>query len=648
VSAAASARPRPAVDLRFRVAGDRSESPDGLSEGMFHTEFLDGEGGGEPSSLLVVMADSVEGHAGGKVATNLAVTTLNRYVARRFGVSPVPELLQAGVEDANLVLGRAIEEVPKLEGMACTLVGAALSGDRLHWASVGDAHLYLIRGGEARKLNVDHTYGGFLARVRAEGIEVEPEPGVAPDSLVSAVTGQPIGEIDCPDEGLALERGDRIVLASRQLGALDAARIVQAARGAAEAAQGVAALLDAARSAANGAAGMTVVVVDVVGHQAQAVPAAAQAARAAARAGTAQAAPARGSPVLDVLTGVAALFLFAGTAAGTWYGVGWLEAWRSAPPPAALTPQLASAPPPPDAGGGAESQPAPSLAAPPPPPSLPAASGEGGGALSFGAPPAPLPGAGSAQQPGPSPAPEAEGFRDPLAGGGEGPRMVPLPAGRFEMGSGAASVRAEERPRHTVEIRPFAIGSYEVTVAEYRRFAEATGRDLPQRRVEEPERTPVTGITWDDAYNYTRWLSRETGKRYRLPSEAEWEYAAGAGARTPFWWGNQAGENRAHCFDCNTGLDPRRPTEIGRFPANPFGLHDTAGNVAEWVHDCWHPNYQDAPGDGSVWEGGDCSQRVVRGGSFSQPSSAMRIQARAAVPATRADDALGFRVARDL
>lgn len=248
----------------FKVAGNRSEGTPGLSEGMFRITYLDDEAGGEHSSLLVVMADSVEGHSGGRIATNLAVSTFNRYFVPRFGVSPTSQLLRAGVDDANMVLGRAIDEVPKLEGMACTLIGAAFTANRLYWASVGDAHLYLIRGGELRKLNADHTYGGYLSRVRAQGVEVEPEPGLTPDMLMSAATGEAIGEIDCPEEGLALQQGDRVVLASRRLAALGETTLLQASRGARDVAQGVAALLRAAAGpGGDGGGGTTVIVVDV-------------------------------------------------------------------------------------------------------------------------------------------------------------------------------------------------------------------------------------------------------------------------------------------------------------------------------------------------------------------------------------------------
>ena len=141
-------------------------------------------------------------------------------------------------------------------------------------------------------------------------------------------------------------------------------------------------------------------------------------------------------------------------------------------------------------------------------------------------------------------------------------------------------------------------------------------------------------------------LSKQTGKKYRLPSEAEWEYAAGAGATTNYWWGVKVGENNAHCFDCKTGLNPRQPTNVGRFKPNPFGLYDTAGNVMEWAHDCYHPDYNGAPDDGSVWEGGDCSFRVARGGAYSSTSGSIRTPKRAKWRSTKGNDTVGIRVVR--
>ena len=239
-------------------------------------------------------------------------------------------------------------------------------------------------------------------------------------------------------------------------------------------------------------------------------------------------------------------------------------------------------------------------------------------------------------------------FRDPLSGGGRGPRMVELAADSFEMGSGSTSPRFEERPRHTVHLRRFAIGAYEVTFEDYDRFARATGRALPDDQGWGRGRRPVVNVNWEDAVAYTRWLSQQTGRSYRLPTEAEWEYAARAGSQTRFWWGGEADGLRANCFDCGSEWDGARTAPVGSFRANALGLHDTAGNVMEWVQDCYVDSYRAAPDDGSAMLAGPCSTRVVRGGGYSSPSEQLRSASRAdRDPASRLDN-LGFRVARDL
>jgi len=227
--------------------------------------------------------------------------------------------------------------------------------------------------------------------------------------------------------------------------------------------------------------------------------------------------------------------------------------------------------------------------------------------------------------------------------------MVTIPAGSFRMGSGDLSVETDERPQHMVKVSAFAMSKFEVSLKQYEVFAKATGRRMPDNRYLDKGTHPVFSVSWDDAYSYTRWLSQETGQRYRLPSESEWEYAASGGSDgTPFWWGFDQEPNRAHCFGCKTGLNPREPTAIGRFDANQFGLHDTAGNVFEWVHDCYHENYDGAPATGEVWEGGDCSYRVVRGGAYTKPYKSIRIQKRAKFKSQKGYDDIGIRVVRDL
>jgi len=157
----------------------------------------------------------------------------------------------------------------------------------------------------------------------------------------------------------------------------------------------------------------------------------------------------------------------------------------------------------------------------------------------------------------------------------------------------------------------------------------------------------VVNVSWHDAVAYTEWLSKQTGHRYRLPSEAEWEFAARSGSVKRYWWGNEVGESNGNCFDCGGQWSGRQTAPVGSFPASDFGLHDMAGNAREWVQDCYLPNYNDARQDGTAVVTPGCAERVVRGGSYSSPSKKLRSAARDHnEPGLRQDD-LGFRVVRE-
>lgn len=237
-------------------------------------------------------------------------------------------------------------------------------------------------------------------------------------------------------------------------------------------------------------------------------------------------------------------------------------------------------------------------------------------------------------------------FSDRLKDGSSGPEIVMIPAGSFDMGSSGSSGNAEERPRRSVTVKKFAISKYEITFTQYERFAAATGRKIPDNLYMEKNTHPVIFVNWDDAFYYAKWLSEQTGQTYSIPSESQWEYAAGAGNRASFWWGYEEEPNRAHCFGCGTGLDPRKPTKVGSFPPNKFGVFDTAGNVSEWVRDCWHDNYSNAPTSDEVWEGGDCITRVVRGGSYSSPPQSIRHAKRDRFKSDALYDNIGIRLVR--
>jgi len=177
-------------------------------------------------------------------------------------------------------------------------------------------------------------------------------------------------------------------------------------------------------------------------------------------------------------------------------------------------------------------------------------------------------------------------FRDRLKDGSQGPEMVWIPAGTFQMGDIQGTGHEDEQPVHSVSVNKFAMGRYEVTFAEYDQFVQATGINKPSDQGWGRDNRPVINVSWDDATAYTEWLSLQTGQTYRLPTEAEWEYAARAGSNTKYWWGNEIATNRAACDGCGAkwGWDAKQMTApIGSFAPNQFGLYDTVGNVWEWT-----------------------------------------------------------------
>ncbi|PQJ96187.1 SUMF1/EgtB/PvdO family nonheme iron enzyme [Chromatium okenii] len=245
----------------------------------------------------------------------------------------------------------------------------------------------------------------------------------------------------------------------------------------------------------------------------------------------------------------------------------------------------------------------------------------------------------------PAPQQPPRTLRDRLAGGGFAPTLAMLAGGVLEMGTNRLTGE-DFNPAHQVEIAPFLIGVHEVTYQDYDRFAQATGQPLPDDFGWGRGARPVVGVSWQEANAYTAWLSDKTGHSYRLPSEAEWEFAARGGATSSFWWGFAAEPGRALCFDCGTSWDNRSTAPVGSFAPNPFGLYDTAGNAMEWVADCYHPNYQGAPNNGRAWITGDCTARVARGGAFNKPAASMRVYVRARFTPLAKLNMLGFRVVR--
>lgn len=225
------------------------------------------------------------------------------------------------------------------------------------------------------------------------------------------------------------------------------------------------------------------------------------------------------------------------------------------------------------------------------------------------------------------------------------PVLVSLPAGGFIMGSNTGD--PTEKPAHRVSIRSaFAIGKYEVTVDQWKVCVEAGG--CPKLSDNNPGNTPVRDVSWDDAQQYVKWLSSTTGKPYRLPTEAEWEYAARGGTSTRFWWGEQMRTGNANCKDCGNPWSEDGPAAVGSFAANPYGLHDVNGSVWEWVSDCWHTSYRGAPSDERSRDAPSCRERVIRGGSWRDGASYMPSSTRFKYGASVRHSQNGFRVARDV
>jgi formylglycine-generating enzyme required for sulfatase activity len=239
----------------------------------------------------------------------------------------------------------------------------------------------------------------------------------------------------------------------------------------------------------------------------------------------------------------------------------------------------------------------------------------------------------------------ARQFREDLANG-VSLEMVEVPGGVFLMGSRAGIGYADERPQHSVKVNRFFLGKYAVTQAQWQSIV---GR-LPDCRGQGARR-PVDRVSWSAAGDFCRRLSKKTGRAYRLPGEAEWEYACRARTATPFYCGetlttdlaNYVGE---HLYRSEPkGVYRHDTTDVGSFPPNAFGLYDMHGNIWEWCADAWHDDYVGAPPDGSIWQSGKSSTRVLRGGGWHEPPDLCRCAARLRQEAGEAEDFFGLRAA---
>jgi formylglycine-generating enzyme required for sulfatase activity len=247
--------------------------------------------------------------------------------------------------------------------------------------------------------------------------------------------------------------------------------------------------------------------------------------------------------------------------------------------------------------------------------------------------------------------------------------MVELPGGTFWMGSPDTDAEAheDEKPQHEVTVSAFAISRYPIIRELYRKLCDT----LPEawQRDSDDNRLPANNVSWFDAVSFCNTLSQQVGLQlcyridgrqvawdtnadgYRLPTEAEWEYAARAGTETTYWWGNDIKQGLANCRTCGSKWDGKSTAPVGSFKPNAFGLFDTSGNVSEWVQDCRHENYQGAPSDGSAWEekdSGDCGVRGIRGGMWLWAHNNVRSSVRFWNRPSFSGRALGFRLVREV
>jgi formylglycine-generating enzyme required for sulfatase activity len=229
------------------------------------------------------------------------------------------------------------------------------------------------------------------------------------------------------------------------------------------------------------------------------------------------------------------------------------------------------------------------------------------------------------------------------------PDMQPVSAGTFLRGDTHGLGERLEQPVHEITIKSFFMGKFEVTFDEYDRFAVTTGRTLPSDMGWGGRSRPVINVSWEDTQAYAQWLSEATGKRYRLPTESEWEYAARSGGKDEIWAGTS---DERQLKDYAVYRDRNRTEEVGSKKPNGLGLYDMSGNVWEWVEDCVHDDYTGAPKDGSAWleaNDGNCDRRVVRGGSWSYASPwDLRASRRGRGNRDLSNTDAGFRLAQDI
>ncbi|TXH67410.1 MAG: TIR domain-containing protein [Thiothrix sp.] len=229
------------------------------------------------------------------------------------------------------------------------------------------------------------------------------------------------------------------------------------------------------------------------------------------------------------------------------------------------------------------------------------------------------------------------------------PEMIAIPAGPFQMGcSNGKDCDDDEKPVRTVNVPALEMSKTEITFAQWDACVADGGCNnyKPDDQGWGRGSRPVINVSWNDAQNYAQWLSIKTKQNYALPTEAQWEYAARAGAKTSYFWGDDIGANQANCGGCGSQWDNKQTSPVGSFAANAWGLQDMHGNVWEWTQDCYHDSYDKAPKGGSAWQEKTCEYRVMRGGSwFIIPRNARSANRNGFEPTVR-NYSIGFRISR--
>ena len=448
------------MKVEFDIASDQIDGARDYQEDAFMVNQLGEAENGDVCSLII-MADGMGGHAAGNVASNMVVATFNKTFQAKFPTTEIAEVLTDALNRSNDQIRASVKETPALRGMGCTMVTAYVQDNKLYWVSVGDSHLYLIRDRELIKQNADHSYGAYLDMMKEQGMEIDEQAGMSRNMLMSAMTGEEISSIDVSESPVKLRSGDRVIVASDGLDTLGAGAIIQYSSWSATAKECVYALLKAVEDANKiNQDNTTLIVVDI--KEREGLPAPVAPVEAAV-------------PPPQPVSRVADVYIPEESREPRSYkwlvwlivlgvlGGGGFYAWQQGLVDQAL-----------DKGSELVESTQQSIEAElqkePEPVPEPVAEPE----------PAPEPEPVVEPEPEPAFVDKADVFRDRLKSGGSGPTMIQVPGGTFRMGGPSGLISPDEIPRHEVTVPSFMVSVYEVTFAEYYRFAQATGRRKPK------------------------------------------------------------------------------------------------------------------------------------------------------------------------